>query len=151
MQENFKNGVKEIILRELDNLFKEINLYSNEAELWKVSGQISNSAGNLCLHICGNLQHFIGAVLGNTDYQRNRDYEFSARGIKREELLAEIVKAKAAVAAGIDNVKAEVLLGNYPLPFQNQTVKTVSILIHLTAHLQYHLGQVNYHRRLLAS
>lgn len=150
MQENFKQSIKEIVLRELDNLHKEISLYKDETDLWSVSGQISNCAGNLCLHICGNLQHFIGAVLGNTGYQRNRDYEFSAKGLKKEELLAEIIRTKSSVEFGLDATKPDILAGDYPLPFQNQTIKTVFMLIHLTAHLQYHLGQINYHRRLIA-
>lgn len=150
MKDVFVDSVKEIMQRELDNLYKEISLYNNEADLWKVSGQIINSAGNLCLHICGNLQHFVGAILGNTGYQRNRDYEFSARGLSKQELLEEIQKTKIAIDTGLTRAQDEVLSGDYPLRVQEKTFKTIGFLIHLTAHLQYHQGQINYHRRILA-
>jgi len=151
MGSSFISAVKLIILRELENLRKEIAAYNNESDIWKVSGEISNSAGNLCLHICGNLRHFIGAVIGKDGYLRNRDLEFSARGLSKPELLAAIDATKKAVADALNSADESLISGDYPLPFHNERVKTDFFLIHLTAHLQYHLGQINYHRRLLVS
>src|SRR5258708_32071680 len=76
--------------RDLAKLKTEIELYTNEADLWKKPGDVPNSAGNLCLHLTGNLQHFFGTVLGGTDYVRDRDAEFSASGVSREKMLTDI-------------------------------------------------------------
>src|SRR5436189_5372201 len=76
--------------RDLNKLKSEIELYPGEADLWKKSGEVPNSAGNLCLHLIGNLQHFFGAVLGETGYVRDRPVEFSSTGVPREKLLADI-------------------------------------------------------------
>ena len=63
--------------RDLGKLKEEVDSYQNEANLWIVTNDVSNSAGNLCLHLVGNLNHFIGAVLGDSGYVRQRDLEFS--------------------------------------------------------------------------
>jgi hypothetical protein len=68
-------------LRDLEKLKTEISSFKDESNLWKISGDIKNSAGNLCLHLCENLQHFIGAVLGNSGCVRNRDAEFSRKNV----------------------------------------------------------------------
>lgn len=73
------NNVCEIIVRDLQKLATEVSAFKYEENLWKTDIDIKNSAGNLSLHVCGNLQHFIGAVLGNSGYIRNRDAEFSQK------------------------------------------------------------------------
>ena len=83
----FKDELVEIFIRDLDKLEQEINAYSDESRLWVIKSEIKNSAGNLCLHLTGNLQHFIGAVLGKTGYVRNRDAEFSDKNIPRSRLV----------------------------------------------------------------
>ena len=82
--------VKIVLDRDLKRLKNEINLYSNEASLWKVEKQIANSAGNLCLHLLGNLNTYIGAELGKTNYIRDRELEFSLKDIPRAELIEKI-------------------------------------------------------------
>ncbi len=143
-------SISELILRDLDRLSSEIEAYAQEENLWIVEGEITNSAGNLALHLCGNLQHFIGAVLGKSGYERNRDFEFAGKHVPRAELLEEIQKTKTAVSDTLLRVTESVL--NYPYPlrvFNNKEMSTLFFLIHLQGHLNYHLGQVNYHRRLL--
>ena len=73
--------LSQLFLRDLDKLKTEITSFKDEKKIWEISGDIKNSAGNLCLHLCGNLQHFIGAVLGNSGYVRNRDAEFSRKNV----------------------------------------------------------------------
>ena len=80
----------DLYIRDLDKLEVELSSYPDEKSIWTTSGSISNSAGNLCLHICGNLQHFIGAVLGKSGYERNREFEFSAKNVPLEKLKIEI-------------------------------------------------------------
>jgi uncharacterized damage-inducible protein DinB len=135
--------------RDLQRLEEEINLYQTEEAIWKLGGEIKNTAGNLCLHLCGNLQHYIGANLGHTSYARNRDNEFAATGISKADLIAEVQKTRQTVRDTLENLKPSVLETEYPEKVYDYTMTTAYFLIHLTAHLNYHLGQINYHRRIL--
>lgn len=139
-----------IMNRDLDKLAEEIKQYPDENSLWALSGSIKNSGGNLCLHLCGNLQHFIGTVLGKTGYVRNRDAEFSSQNIPKESLLAMIAETKKAITSTLPALTDSQLQSQYPQEVLGKPMTTVYFLIHLSAHLGYHLGQVNYHRRLVA-
>jgi uncharacterized damage-inducible protein DinB len=139
----------QLFQRDLEKLKTEITSYKEEKKLWEVTGGIKNSAGNLCLHICGNLQHFIGAVLGNSGYVRNREAEFSRKNVPLKELRSEIDQTTKAVEKILNNLK-EVQLGEkFPINVFGYEMTTEYFLIHLATHLNYHLGQINYHRRLL--
>ena len=137
--------------RDLDKLAVEIEAFGNENDLWIASGAVSNSAGNLCLHMCGNILHFIGATLGESGYIRDRDSEFARKAVPREELLAEIAATREVVARTLSDLTAEKLNENYPIEVFGHPMTTAWFLTHLATHLNYHLGQINYHRRLLAS
>jgi hypothetical protein len=139
----------EIFERDLRKLIVEINLYSDEDNLWLLKEGISNSAGNLCLHLLGNLNHFIGATLGKTGYVRHREDEFSLKNIPRQDLIMNIENCITIVTSTLKNLPDEVLENDFPLQIFDRKVNTVFMLVHLTAHLSYHLGQINYHRRLL--
>jgi uncharacterized damage-inducible protein DinB len=135
--------------RDLLKLKEEINLYKNEEHLWVVKAGISNSAGNLCLHLIGNLNHFIGATLGNTGYVRQRDLEFSTKNTPRAELNADLDNVTALVTSVLSNLEAKDYEKNFPLMKHDKVVTTEHMLLHLLTHLSYHLGQINYHRRLV--
>jgi len=135
--------------RDLLKLEEEIRLYPTDESLWGISKDIKNPGGNLCLHLCGNLQHYIGAVLGKTDYQRNRDLEFSSKGKSKMELIDEITRTRNAVRTTLSDIDSATLESEYPVEVFNYTMTTTYFLLHLASHLGYHLGQVNYHRRLL--
>lgn len=141
--------LKMLFNRDLNILKFEIESYQNETNLWKIESNISNSAGNLCLHLIGNLNTYIGAQFGKTGYIRNRALEFSLKDISKTELLSKIEATRIVVNNALDVIYEEDLNTEYPiLVFQNKT-STEFMLIHLTTHLAYHLGQINYHRRLL--
>ena len=146
---SFIQSIQKIIDRDLTVLEKELTLYSSENFIWAVAGDIKNSAGNLSLHLCGNLQHYIGAVLGDSSYTRNRDNEFSAHGMPRIELLNEISKTKNSVALALGGLQQNILSMPYPEEVFKVPMTTEYFLIHLTSHLGYHLGQINYHRRMI--
>jgi uncharacterized damage-inducible protein DinB len=138
-----------IFTRDLRALRREIEAFPDEEELWRVPPGISNSAGTLALHLAGNIQHYIGAVLGDTGYVRDRDAEFARRNVPRAQLLREIDAALSAVEGGLARVKDTDLAKPYPDPPRGLAVRTGEYLIQLVAHFTYHLGQVDYHRRLL--
>lgn len=141
--------LKALFDRDLNRLRNEINLYKNENNIWKVDKQISNSAGNLCLHLIGNLNTYIGAEIGKTNYIRDRELEFSLKNISKDELIENIDKTLNIVMTSLGKLTDENLYYEYPiLVFETKTT-TGYLLIHLTTHLAYHLGQINYHRRIL--
>lgn len=150
MQNEFLKSLLEILERDLSKLESEINLYPDEDSIWKLQGEIKNSGGTLCLHICGNLQHFIGAILGNSGYVRNREHEFAARNVPRADLIKEISQTKTAVRSALEQLNVEALTKDFPIEVFGKPMTTMFFLIHLAGHLNYHLGQVNYHRRIIA-
>jgi uncharacterized damage-inducible protein DinB len=145
--------LKEILIelyeRDLNKLKTEIEQFKNEADLWKTSGDVTNSAGNLCQHLTGNLQHFFGAVLGDSGYVRDREAEFAAKTSTRAELLAEIDAASESVKNTLAKLTDDDFAKTYPIDVFGKPMTTGSFLTHLTTHFNYHLGQINYHRRLL--
>ena len=135
--------------KDLNKLIEEISLYKDETDIWKVKDGISNSGGNLTLHLLGNLNHFIGAVLGNTGYVRERDKEFSLRDIPRTKLIDDLNKTSALVTGILASLSQADLEKDFPVPINNKISPTGFVLAYLLAHLSYHLGQINYLRRLL--
>lgn len=141
--------LKKLFDRDLEKLKTEISSYKDEKKLWKISGEIKNSAGNLCLHLCGNLQHFIGAVLGNSGYIRNREAEFNTKNVPKTKLTEEIDQTTKIVHKTLSELKEDKLNEKFPINVFDYEMTTGFFLVHLVAHLNYHLGQINYHRRLL--
>lgn len=141
--------LKSLFRRDLERLRTEIDLYKDEKNLWVIDKNIANSAGNLCLHLVGNLSHFIGAQLGKSGYIRNRELEFSLKDVPKQELLDKIEQTIVAVEQGLDSVTEAQLAEEYPILVFAQKTSTEYFLVHLAMHLDYHLGQINYHRRLL--
>jgi len=137
-------------LRDLSKLKEEIALYNNENDLWMLNGEIKNSAGTLALHIIGNLKHYIGAQLGNTGYIRNRDNEFADRNVSKEIIQNEIEEVFAIVQEILPTITDKKFNSEYPIEFLKEKRTVGEILFILYGHLNYHLGQINYHRRLLS-
>jgi uncharacterized damage-inducible protein DinB len=146
-----KDALLEIFERDLLRLRDEISLYQRDEDLWLIRGEISNSAGNLCLHLLGNLNHFIGALLGETGYIRDRELEFSAEGVTRQALNEAVTQTIDAVKIGLNKLTAADFDKNFPVEKHGEIVKMDFMLLHLFGHFSYHLGQINYHRRLLGA
>lgn len=142
-------SITSLFNRDLHKLKTEIDAYQKEENLWKIDKSIANSAGNLCLHLVGNINHFIGAQLGNTGYIRHREQEFSLKDIPKTELIEKIEATITMINMVLPQLPEEDLKKEYPLVVFENPMTTDYFLIHLVAHLDYHLGQINYHRRLL--
>lgn len=142
-------SLRSLYQRDLNKLKMEIGAYQNEENLWKTDKNISNSAGNLCLHLIGNLNHFIGTHLGNTGYVRQRELEFSLKDIPKTELIEKIEATTTMVDSVLNQLPEAEMEKEYPLVVFEDKMTTGYFLIHLLSHLDYHLGQINYHRRLL--
>lgn len=136
--------------KDLDSLAKELAL-CDEDLLWQVLPGVTNSIGTLTQHLIGNLNHFIGATLGETGYERTRDREFSERYLSKAEMLAELTKTAAMLEKTIDSLSEEDLQKTYPLEPYGYPMSTAHMILKLASHLGYHLGQVNYLRRISVS
>ena len=144
-----KDTLIKLFKRDLNKLIEEIDLYKNDTNLWEIDGLVTNSAGNLCLHLIGNLNHFIGAILGDTGYIRQRELEFSLKDVPKSELINQIKKTIEVVENTLNTLTEADLKKDYKVQVFKEAMTTEYFLIHLTMHLAYHLGQINYHRRLL--
>ena len=143
---------KEIFLRDLLALRKEVFSFKDEAKLWEVLPGTTNTAGHLCLHLVSNLNHFIGAGLGKTGFSRNRELEFTSEPISQKVLLKDLDACAEMLEMVFDNLDDAVLLQDFPLPWRaGEYYNTHFMLVQLAGHLNYHLGQVNYCRRYFCS
>jgi hypothetical protein len=140
--------VHDLLLRDLRALKREIDAFPDDAGPWRAHPGITNTSGTLALHCAGNIQHFIGARLAGSGYVRQRDLEFSGRYAPREQIIRELDHAIAAVER-LDDQTASSLPTVFPDVFGGKQVNTDAMLVHLAVHLAYHLGQVDYHRRMV--
>lgn len=141
--------LKSLFNRDLNKLKVEIESYQDESQIWAIDKNISNSAGNLCLHLIGNINNFIGTELGKTGYVRNRPLEFSLKDVPRSEIISKIDETILVVNNTLDSLTEADLKAIYPQIVFEKEMTTEFFLIHLATHLAYHLGQINYHRRLI--
>jgi uncharacterized damage-inducible protein DinB len=141
-------AVTAVLNRDLQTLRREVEAYPDERQLWKVAPGITNPGGTLVLHLLGNLQHYIGRQLGGTGYVRDRPAEFSRRNVPRAALLQEIAAAERAVAR-LATLDAGTLQKEFPEAVGGSMINTAEFLVHIACHFTYHLGQIDYHRRLI--
>ncbi len=139
-----------LFARDLGKAAEEVEKYVSDEALWTLADGIGNSGGNLALHLAGNINHFIGAVLGGSGYVRDRDKEFADKDISRAEVAGGLRAAALAAAESFGSMTDEDLEADYPQEFLGEVRTNAWVLAHLLTHLNYHLGQINYHRRLLA-
>jgi hypothetical protein len=142
-------NLKLLYLREVTTLERELDLYPDDASVWKELPGLPNSAGTLFLHVSGSLQHFFGAVLGGSGYVRNREAEFSRRGVPRSELRQELLGARQGVLAAFATLTEGSLEQVFPANFADAPFSTQLTLLQFLSHLAYHLGQIDYHRRVV--
>jgi uncharacterized damage-inducible protein DinB len=142
-----RDALRTLITREVRAAQRAIEVYPDEASLWQSVAGMPNTGGTLALHIAGNLRHFFGATLTHDGYKRNRDAEFAARNVPRDELLAGLDAAIESVERTLEKLPEQALAETYPERIANAHVQTMTWLMHLVSHTAYHLGQLDYHRR----
>lgn len=141
-------SVSGVLDRELRSLIAQLQAYPDDATVWQELPGISNTAGTLALHLAGNIRHFLGAVLHESGYVRDRDGEFSRRTVPRQEMIEEIERTGQDVVAALDTLDPGRLEEPFPQPIADVSPTISDVLVHLVSHLAYHLGQVDYHRRI---
>jgi hypothetical protein len=144
-----KNKLARLFIRDIKRLRNEIESYESDEALWPVMTGTSNSGGHLCQHLIGNLRTYLGLALGNVPYQRDREAEFTRRVFDRVQMLEQLDVLAGIVHGSFEKLTDQDLQTEYPRDildmFPEQDVELV--LLHLLAHLSYHTGQINYHRR----
>lgn len=141
--------VQAMLLRELAAVQRSVEAYPDDASVWAKPDGLPNAGGTLVLHLAGNLQHYLGSVLGGTGYKRDRPAEFARRDEPRAELLAEIAAAVSTIERTLPTLREESLSQPYPETIGGRVLTTEAFLVHLATHLAYHLGQLDYHRRVV--
>ncbi|MCA9751483.1 MAG: DinB family protein [Gemmatimonadetes bacterium] len=144
-----KAEIAKILQRDLAAIRREIEAYPSEADLWKSPPGITNPGGTMALHVAGNLRHFFGAVLAKDGFVRDRSAEFAARDVPRADIVARLDAAAAAVTRALDSLPESRLDEPYPVDFDGLSLSVRQFVLHLAVHLAYHLGQIDYHRRLV--
>jgi hypothetical protein len=134
--------------RDLRKLIEEVNLFRNEENLWRTHGSVKNSSGNLVLHIIGGLNHLIGATLAHTGYVRDRDQEFIRKGVERKVLVAQLEELIPMINETVNALTSKEMEADFPIFFDKPKTSVSYVLVQLALHLNYHLGQVNYLRRI---
>lgn len=148
------NALRVIHLRDLDAAAREVEAYPSDAALWRVVPGITNSGGSLARHLAGNMRHFVGHLLGKSGYVRDRDAEFAPSSLTRAEVAEELRAAAREVGAAFEKLAATpdagaaALAAPFPAQVMNKQFTTLQFLVHLTSHAGYHLGQLDYHRRM---
>ena len=144
-----KDDIHFFYQRDIQRVIDEIGLFKDEANIWKIGGSIKNSAGNLVLHLTGGLNYLIGTNLSNTGYVRNRDAEFTIKGVDKEQLIGQLKELNSMIDKTISSLTEEQLESSFPIFFDKENATIRYVLIQLLLHLNYHLGQINYLRRML--
>lgn len=143
--------IRHVLARDLRAVAREVDAFPDDDALWRSAPGVTNSAGTLALHLAGNLEHFVGAVLGRTGYVRDREAEFSTRDLTRAEVRGRIEAAAKSVEATLAQLESAQWDAEYPVPVGGRSIGTGVFLVHLATHLAYHLGQVDYHRRMVVA
>jgi uncharacterized damage-inducible protein DinB len=143
------DDVRRLLTRELEAFAREVELFPDDQSLWRTLPGVTNSAGNLALHVCGNLRHFVGAVLGGTGYVRDRPAEFGTRAGRREDVARRLRETADIVTKTLAAVPEGALSAPYPEAHDGVQLRCGRFLLHLCAHLSFHLGQAGYLRRAL--
>jgi uncharacterized damage-inducible protein DinB len=149
MSNHLLEDLEMLYLREVTTLERELELYPDDKSVWKELPGLPNSGGTLLLHLAGSLQHFFGATLGKSGYVRDRAAEFSKRDAPRNEIKQELSKAKQGVKAGFATLTEERLGQVFPAHYADVEVSSQLTLLQFLSHLAYHLGQIDYHRRMV--
>jgi uncharacterized damage-inducible protein DinB len=120
----------------------------SDEQIWLRSGENSNAAGNLCLHLAGNVRQWIIHGVGGKPDIRVRAREFQARGgVSRAELL-ERLRSTVEEACGVIEACEPAGLLRTVRP-QNYDVTVLEAIYHVVEHFAQHTGQILYATKAL--
>ena len=119
----------------------------SEEDLWWTPNPVSNSVGNLLLHLSGNLRQWVVSGLGGAPDGRDRELEFDpVTHPAREALLDRVTRAAADADAVLAALDPERLLAMHTI--QGREVTGLRALSHAVEHLGMKTGQIRYGAKL---
>jgi uncharacterized damage-inducible protein DinB len=119
----------------------------SEEEIWWRPNPPSNSAGNLVLHLCGNVRQWIVSHLGGAEFKRERDLEFSEIGpIPRNQLVAQLRRTVRDACRVLARLSDDSLAQKHVI--QGLHVNGLEAVYHVVEHFSYHTGQIIYITKL---
>lgn len=119
----------------------------SEEQIWWRAHPTSNSAGNLTLHLAGNVRQWIISGLGDQPDHRERDKEFGEIGpIPRRFLTRQLEETVAEACDVLGKLSTGDLARQYLI--QGFRVRGMEALAHVTEHFAYHTGQIIYLTKL---
>src|SRR5262245_11524857 len=134
------SDIRRLITRDLEGFQREIALFPDDESIWRTAPGVTNSAGNLAVHVCGGLQYCVGAVLGGEAYVRDREAEFGRRSGSRDDVIAELARTMVVVNAALSG-PAHAWIGKpFPIAVNGLALRTEMFLLHLVSHIAFHLG-----------
>lgn len=145
------NEIAWLFRRDLERLRKQVEMVADDDALWTVQPGVTNSVGNLALHLEGNLREFVGRQLGQVAYQRTRPVEFSQKGLTKDAVIERISQLGQLIPSVIESLTPEQIESEFPEVVLDAPMTTRQFLIHLYGHLNWHLGQIDYLRRISAA
>jgi hypothetical protein len=148
---NFAHELSLLVRRDLATLLRHVQAFSSDEAMWQTVPGVTNSAGNLILHLEGNLREYIGRQLGNISYTRNREAEFDIKGLSRNELISRVEHLTATIPAVIASLSPAQLAAAYPESVLEREFTVQGFLLHLYGHLGWHMGQIDYVRRVVSA
>lgn len=134
--------------RDLARLVRQLDAL-DDARLWQVVPGVTNAAGNLLLHLNGNLREFVGRQIGGVPYVRDRAREFAAKDVPRQELTAALTELATLVPGVLERMTDTRWNEMFPEHVLGEPLTNRQFVVHLYGHLNYHLGQIDYLRRVL--
>ena len=143
--------IAQLFRRDLTRLLQELEAFPDDETLWRTVSGVSNSAGNLALHLEGNLREFIGRQLGKAPYQRHRDDEFAAQGLPKAGVIERLSAVRELVPSVLARLSPESLDATFPEPVYGAPLSTRQLLLSLHARLNDHVGQTHWLRRMLTN
>lgn len=146
---SFSEGLATLFSRDLTRLIQELQAFPSDEILWQRAPGVKNSTGNLVLHLEGNLREYVGRQLGNVGYSRVRDQEFALAGVSRDDLVQRMEQVKELVAKVVAGLSDADLAAAFPERVLEAPLSSHDFLVHLHGHLNFHLGQIDYLRRIL--
>lgn len=138
---------RRLITESLPRILKCLDELSIE-EIWHKQNENTNSVGNLVLHLCGNVRQYILSGIDGQEDIRERDLEFSERGpIDKSILKDKVSQLMKEVNLALDRISAEDMTRDVGVQGFDENV--TAILIHVTEHFSYHVGQITFYTKFI--
>lgn len=144
------DSLPDLYRRDLSRLIQQVEAFPTQEMLWRTLPGITNSVGNLVLHLEGNLREYVARQLGGVPYVRNRPLEFTGKNVEQEELLRRLNELRVLIPSIIESLSQDAMATKYPEVVLGKPLSTRAFLTHLYGHLNLHLGQIDYLRRILS-